>query len=46
MFMSLFKDIFLCLSLACLVIEPKFGLELGLFVKQMKINKHFLEHNL
>ena len=45
MLMSLFTNIFLFLSLACLVIEPKFGLKLGLFVKQTNIN-NFLEHNL
>ena len=37
MLTSLFIDTILCLTLACLITNPKFGLEFGLFVK---INEH------
>ena len=33
MFMSLFMNTLLCLTLTCLIIKSKVGLELGLFNK-------------
>ena len=41
MFTSLFMKTFLYLSLTCLIVEPKFGHEFGLFSKQKNIKKYF-----
>ena len=46
MFTSLFTNTLLCLSLICLIIEPKVRFELSLFTKQMNINKYFLDSKL
>ena len=41
MFTSLFMKTFLYLSLTCLIVEPKFGHEFGLFSKQKKHKEIF-----
>ena len=41
MFTSLFMKTLLYLSLTCLIVEPKFGHEFGLFFKQKNIYKYF-----
>ena len=40
---NLFTNTLLCLSLVCLIVEPKLMLNFGLFAKQTNINKLFPE---
>ena len=37
----MFTNTLLCLRLTRLIIKPKLRFELGLFIKQMNINKYF-----
>ena len=46
MFMNLFTNTLLYLSLTHLIVELKLRLELNLFAKQKNINNFFLELNL
>lgn len=43
MFMSLFTNTLLYLSLSCLIVEPQLGLKLNLFVKQTNIISFFIQ---